>query len=122
MEIFFDSWVRNYYGETLLYDSNGAVCGGIHPRQGRLAVFPASARRLLHPPAIAYTSEQHMVEVRGCSRDNTFVDCFRTVLVLHMGNQKSFPGIQEPENNNTPTSASQDFNGIAIHYVIGPAN
>ena len=76
VQIFFDQWLRNYYGETLLYNEDGMVCAGIHPRRGRLAVFPASVRRLLHPPAIDYMSHQHIIEVRDRYYDNGLMEWY----------------------------------------------
>eukprot|EP00117_Sycon_ciliatum_P027809 scpid24458/ scgid22503/ len=63
-QIYVDDWKRNYYGETLLFNDSATVAASIHPRIGRMAIFTASARRLLHPPAIDYTSAQHIIELR----------------------------------------------------------
>jgi len=46
-----ENWRRNSYGELVVYDK-GEILKAVHPKQGRLVIFPANLEHVIKPPAI----------------------------------------------------------------------
>lgn len=57
-----DNWKRNSYGELVVYDK-GEILKAIHPKPGRLVIFPASLEHVIKPPAIDLSGRLYVMKV-----------------------------------------------------------
>lgn len=57
-----DNWQRNSYGELVVYDK-GEILKAVHPKPGRLVIFPASLEHVNKPPAIDLSGRLYVIKV-----------------------------------------------------------
>ncbi|XP_068695620.1 uncharacterized protein [Montipora foliosa] len=57
-----EEWNRNSYGELVVYDK-GEILKAVHPKPGRLVIFPARLEHIIKPPAIDYSGRLYAMKV-----------------------------------------------------------
>ena len=65
-------WKRNAYGELLVYSLNEEVLKAIHPRYGRMVVFPCELKHVLRPPSVGNKLHLRAIAVYFSSLEKVF--------------------------------------------------
>lgn len=56
------NWRRNGYGELVVY-MDGEILKAVHPKRGRVVIFPASLEHVIKPPAIDLSDRLYLMKI-----------------------------------------------------------
>ena len=93
------NWLKNNYGELLLYDDRGEVAASITPKHGRVVIWNCVVPHLFHPPSVSFKQGQVGLIIRATKSNETHlrgIDQFETLQKFYLShNMMDFALVDE---------------------------
>ena len=94
-----ENWKRNSYGELVVYDK-GEILKAVHPKPGRLVIFPAVQEHVIKPPAIDMSGRLYVIKLHiSTSGENGPISTVPKKQIYPFEQQPSFKLLSKADAN-----------------------
>lgn len=92
-------WLKNNYGELLLFDDRGEIVASVAPKHGRVVIWDCTVPYHFHPPSVAFKQGQFGLIIRATKSNETYqqgIDRFETLEKFYLShNMMDFALVDE---------------------------